>query len=183
MKRVDALRYMLMHTFGGVYIDADVECVQPFDEFVRLIPRGAGATGGYPEPMTLASWPRNEFWLFMVQHAVETNNSTDTWHGTGPAGLHNALVRWGDAHGRQAFLPFGEARSWYKPLTEFEDRGPVPPGRTFTFFPNERVDPAACDAGQLADCRDTFCATKWPFAYLVHHCLNSWRSTPLGDSR
>ena len=31
IQRVDAARYMLLHHFGGVYADLDVECVRPLD--------------------------------------------------------------------------------------------------------------------------------------------------------
>ena len=31
IQRVDAARYMLLHHFGGLYADFDVECVRPLD--------------------------------------------------------------------------------------------------------------------------------------------------------
>eukprot|EP00198_Chlamydomonas_reinhardtii_P008035 XP_001697372.1 predicted protein [Chlamydomonas reinhardtii] len=31
IKKLDTSRYMLMHFYGGIYLDVDVECVTPFD--------------------------------------------------------------------------------------------------------------------------------------------------------
>ena len=34
IQRADAIRYLLLHHFGGVYVDLDLECIQPFDELL-----------------------------------------------------------------------------------------------------------------------------------------------------
>ena len=43
------------------------------------------------------------------------------------------------------------------------------------FIANELLDPPACEAAQIETCENRICAQKWPFAYIVHHCLNTWR--------
>lgn len=35
IQRADAIRYCLLHHFGGVYVDLDIECLQPVDELFR----------------------------------------------------------------------------------------------------------------------------------------------------
>jgi Glycosyltransferase sugar-binding region containing DXD motif len=185
MKRVDSLRYLLMHTFGGVYIDVDVECVRPLDELAIGIPIGAGATGGYPEPMFLASWPRNAFWLFMLQHAFTVSQANDVWHTTGPAGLNDALVEWGKSRGRDVFVPYGSgARSWFVNASQDFGASPQHPSldTLFTFLPNELVDPAACNAGTLEHCVHSFCNATWNSSFLVHHCGGLWRGPVMGGS-
>lgn len=37
VQRVDALRYFILHKFGGVYIDADIECLQPLDGLLSMV--------------------------------------------------------------------------------------------------------------------------------------------------
>jgi len=35
IKRADAIRYMFLYTYGGIYIDMDFECLQPFDSLLK----------------------------------------------------------------------------------------------------------------------------------------------------
>jgi hypothetical protein len=123
----------------------------------------------------------------MLQHIRQVTEHANTWDTSGPRGLHNALLEWGHLRGRAAFVPFHEVHwSWYVNLTkDFEESAPagVPPESTFTFVNNELVDPAACNAGTLAHCHDSFCNATWPTAYVIHHCFGNWRGTYLGNSR
>src|SRR5947209_7161400 len=34
IQRVDAFRYLLLYTFGGVYVDLDFECLLPLEELL-----------------------------------------------------------------------------------------------------------------------------------------------------
>ena len=45
IKRVDAIRYMLMYRFGGVYMDLDFACLRPFDQLPLLLPPGRAVLG------------------------------------------------------------------------------------------------------------------------------------------
>jgi mannosyltransferase OCH1-like enzyme len=47
----DVLRYHVLHRYGGVYVDTDVECLQPID---RLIER-VNAFAGYARPNVIGS--------------------------------------------------------------------------------------------------------------------------------
>lgn len=186
MKKVDSFRYILMWIYGGVYIDNDVECSQrhPLREWVSRIPYGAGSSGGYPEPMQLASWPHNQFWVFMLESVFNRTSGNDVWQTSGPAGLHETLVQWGHLHGRNVFLQFDGQYSWFYPLKNFEEtrKRTIHKSLTFTFIPNELVDPAACSEAVLKPCVDSFCESKFPNAYLIHHCRGLWRGTSLGQS-
>jgi hypothetical protein len=35
IQRADAIRYLVLHHFGGLYADLDVECLRPFDDLLR----------------------------------------------------------------------------------------------------------------------------------------------------
>lgn len=47
----DVIRYCILHHFGGVYVDMDMECLQPLD---AMLPAG-GFVGVY-EPPLQARW-------------------------------------------------------------------------------------------------------------------------------
>jgi mannosyltransferase OCH1-like enzyme len=34
IQRVDAIRYLILHKFGGVYVDMDIECLRPLDDLL-----------------------------------------------------------------------------------------------------------------------------------------------------
>ena len=44
--RADILRYELMHQFGGVYADMDMECQKPIDDLIA----GCEGFGGHIKP-------------------------------------------------------------------------------------------------------------------------------------
>ena len=104
------LRYMLLHAYGGVYADVDVESVQPLE---RLLDTGGRAGGAScvvaPEPVAhgailegkphremvsnaiMASKPGHALWrmaLEEIQHSAETGDG-DPVSLTGPRLLSN----------------------------------------------------------------------------------------------
>jgi hypothetical protein len=68
IKKLDSSRYMLMHHFGGVYMDVDVECVTPLDSLIEPLPPGAAWMGDFPEPMFVMSSPGAKLWLTGGSH-------------------------------------------------------------------------------------------------------------------
>jgi inositol phosphorylceramide mannosyltransferase catalytic subunit len=46
IQRADAIRYLILHAFGGVYADLDVECLQPFEPLLG----DAGFLAAYEPP-------------------------------------------------------------------------------------------------------------------------------------
>ena len=47
----DVLRYEVLHQFGGVYVDTDVECLQPIDQLIERV----SAFAGYARPNVIGS--------------------------------------------------------------------------------------------------------------------------------
>ena len=68
MKQGDVLRYMLMHKYGGLYLDMDVECFSAVDESLgdfTIILQGTGIEG--VTNAVMASAPNNSFWLEVLK--------------------------------------------------------------------------------------------------------------------
>lgn len=199
IKRVDSSRYMLMHHFGGIYVDLDVECVTEFDSLVEPLPYGAAWSGGYPDPMFLMSTPGNEFWLSMLESVQRSRNSSAFFDETGPGGLRRAFKRYVQQRGDGVLVPFLTQRPDLSPVTPFAgdiENNTVawyagkaiheeldanatwllpklaPQNFRVGFVPNSLVDPGACKDHH---CGKTTCGTQWPRAYTVHHCLGSWK--------
>ena len=67
---VDAVRPFIMHAYGGVYIDVDVECLQPVDGFLEdheLVFQEEDF--GYKSLVNsaIAGVPGHNFWLIWQQ--------------------------------------------------------------------------------------------------------------------
>lgn len=84
---------------------------------------------------------------------------------------------------------------WYNPGFRGEERskaakatfpesvlGSVTEDMRIGFIANELLDPAACSSSVLESCPGRWCVNKWPQAYLVHQCLNTWRGR-IGTTR
>ncbi len=74
--RVDAVRYMYLHKFGGVYADLDFESIKPMDEYLkgkRLV-LGRMRTAPFPAwehsipNAVMASVPGHPFWLKVLNY-------------------------------------------------------------------------------------------------------------------
>ncbi|KXZ51281.1 hypothetical protein GPECTOR_13g768 [Gonium pectorale] len=241
IKRIDTSRYMLMHHYGGVYLDVDVECVNLLDSLVDPLPPHSTWVGDYPEPMFLASAPRNDFWLHALHRISRVWREANAWHSTGPQGLNAALREWVLKHGSGVLVPFITQRTepafhewiknknntvpWYElsdmnwqldsaaaaasglpnaipavwisstghskfppgsspgpPAIKFSSPADVSPNMRVGFLANELLDPPGCGGPQLEACRNGWCNTTWPHAYVVHHCMSTWRGR-IGESR
>jgi len=193
IKRVDTSRYILMHARGGVYLDADVECVKSLEDMIEPLPGGA-YTGAFPEPMFLMSSPKAKFWLHMLQE-INNTRTQDTWANTGPVGLNTAMSSYVTKHGTGVINTWskkewvktndpvcdnGKFTPWYyyndyRPASFAPSPGPIADDMKIGFVCNELLDPPACQHHLLAECIDDLCARKWPDSFTVHHCRSTWR--------
>lgn len=110
--RVDMVRYLFLHRFGGLYADMDYECLRPFDDLVDSIDEVVilGRMGddtsyehSIPNALMIAKHPGDPFWL----HVMETLQQTAKWRRTpegvtGPMMLKRAVDSY---EGRLAILP------------------------------------------------------------------------------
>ncbi|KAG1663244.1 hypothetical protein FOA52_004445 [Chlamydomonas sp. UWO 241] len=150
IKKLDSSRYMLMHHYGGIYLDVDAECVTPFDSMVEHLPRYAAWTGDFPEPMFVMSAPGNEFWLHALNRIKRVWKDLDAWHATGPVNrqLQRGAGKHVDVLKKSAVVP-------------------LPASWRIGFIANELLDPVSCSEAELAHCVDALCKDSWPLSYVV----------------
>ena len=87
---------MLLHKYGGLYLDLDVECLAPVDESLgdnHIILQGTGVEG--ITNAVFASAPNNTFWLEVLRVCQDRANEGDTYPitATGPAVIGEAIRR------------------------------------------------------------------------------------------
>ena len=92
----DVLRYMLLHKYGGLYLDLDVECLAPADESLgdnTIILQGTGGEG--ITNAVLASAPNNTFWLEVLHVCQDRAAEGQTYPigATGPAVIGEVIKR------------------------------------------------------------------------------------------
>lgn len=122
--RADAARYMLMHKFGGLYADIDVECLAELSSLVdetRVVmcheppvhwPLHAPYRG-HPFVLfngVLASPPGHPFWAHVLSLLPRTRHATDILDIAGPCMLTGAYLSFADKdgivlHGCHLFTP------------------------------------------------------------------------------
>ncbi|KAL4859894.1 26S proteasome non-ATPase regulatory subunit 13 A [Chlorella vulgaris] len=156
IKQLDSSRYMLMHRFGGIYMDVDVECVRSLNGLIDPLPPGAAWVGDWPEPSILASAPNNQLWLHVLSRIARVWRTLDAWHSTGPAGLGAAILEYVQEHGAGVLVPWLTADSrpqftefvkgknatvpWYVTANgdfQLPDGSPLVPWHSPTYFPNK----------------------------------------------
>jgi hypothetical protein len=191
IKKVDTSRYLLMHHYGGVYIDVDVDCLNPISLFAKDLPRGTAWLGGYPEPFQLMSDVNHAFWLHMIDSIHKTLENADAWTSTGPSGLNDAATSYVRLKGRDVLMPWRTHRSdlgwvtfagesnmsvpWFVDNLHLpDDKRTSGHGTALGFWPNQVVDPGACAQSKL--CENDSCREKWPDALYAHRCTGTWRT-------
>ena len=107
IKRADAIRYMFLYTYGGIYIDMDFECLQPFDKLLEQYSRydillGSIATDGdhwksknsIPNAI-MFSKPGHPFWLEVLKllQRYSKDSSKGVEDQTGPVVLKEAYLK------------------------------------------------------------------------------------------
>ena len=109
--RADAIRYFLLKHFGGLYVDLDFECFQPFDTILNSQSVVLGL-----EPQThlhenasqhqgltrivcnalMASPPQHPFWDHVIDAMVAARNEPGPLNATGPFLLTRAVDSYSD---------------------------------------------------------------------------------------
>ena len=75
IQRVDIVRYLYLHKYGGVYADLDFECLKPIDPLLNnkvllgKISNDDDWLHNIPNAF-MASVPKHDFWLFVVHLAI-----------------------------------------------------------------------------------------------------------------
>ena len=98
--QVDAVRYFILHRFGGVYADLDLECLQPIDSLLEgkrvvigceppghLLQHGVEERGDFGKILCnafMASVPEHPFWEYVMRALPARGTETDPLSATGP---------------------------------------------------------------------------------------------------
>jgi mannosyltransferase OCH1-like enzyme len=62
IQRIDAVRYFILHTLGGLYVDTDIESLKPVDPLVEQSSLLLSRTLGFNNAI-IGSAPEHPFWL------------------------------------------------------------------------------------------------------------------------
>lgn len=85
----DACRSLLLHRFGGAYMDLDVEAFQPLDD---VIPPGANALLSEPaDPAHMLSRAGHPLWMWTVRHYSHSIGAPGVFDAAGPGALEKSL--------------------------------------------------------------------------------------------
>jgi Anp1/Glycosyltransferase sugar-binding region containing DXD motif len=158
ISRVDAARYLMMHQFGGVYADLDMESLAPLDELLEgeklvlalepanhidqwVLDRGLDHIVGNA---FLASTPRHPFWIEVLRSLVDAQLETSPLDATGPFMLTRTIER-------------------------FTDRD------TITVLPADRISPVPKRNAWAADQAGIDLGAQFAdHAYTLHHWEGTW---------
>lgn len=97
IKRVDTVRYLWMHHFGGVYLDTDVECLQSMQRLLDRFDRSNATTIFFSPrigPSIMISSPQHPFWLWAANKIVQQRANKSIFKTAGPLALQALLGRW-----------------------------------------------------------------------------------------
>lgn len=201
IKQIDAVRYLFMYHYGGIYTDMDAECIRPASRFVDGIEKGQTAwLAGYPEPFFLMSTVSNEFWIFAFELILRDWKKYNVRSTAGPQGLNRMAKAYVALKGSDAIRPFvmhdqsecdtiepkgdvvcGQPTfRWIEAKDSFQP-SQFPVQSKIGFIPNKIVDPTAC-LSRIGNCKNGHCHDRVdvkPFLF-VHHCLFSWRNQAQG---
>lgn len=94
IERVDAVRYFILYSYGGIYIDLDMECLKPLDDLVSekdlhfSLEAGPAIDNQVVSNAFMASEPGNGFFHHIMTHLKSfiTSDITfrDVFNNTGP---------------------------------------------------------------------------------------------------
>ena len=103
IKRVDAIRYMLLYHFGGVYMDLDFACVRPLESIPLRHTKGAAtlilqrkSASDYEAVSNafMAAPPRHPFFKFVIEQLPGSASARHVLDATGPRFLTRAWRAW-----------------------------------------------------------------------------------------
>ena len=113
IQRVDAARYFILHKYGGLYSDLDIQPVKEFDDIIKVNSVLLVITPNlnYVTNYLMASPAGDEFWLHVFKELKHRSSNTSWWwlgkhllvmNTTGPMMLDKAVKSY---KGSVSFMP------------------------------------------------------------------------------
>jgi len=111
--RIDAIRYFIMHHYGGIYIDQDIQMYKPFDDLLMdyflasMIFVFSGHSKTTISNYFMASKKGHPFWDYCIKGLAKSQRNNffhrkQSYFGVffvcGPFYLNNNLLRWSKKH-------------------------------------------------------------------------------------
>lgn len=181
IKRVDAIRYLLLYRFGGVYMDLDFACLRSFDALPSLLPAGRVVLGvGMPPDVLnstgrsgrvhrshpwsnafMAAPPRHPFFAFVIRRLISAARHRSVLRATGPRMLSAAIRTWQRAHadgGGLTLHPFG------------------------TIYNHDGLRRSAHPCGSGAPSELPECARRFPRSFATTFWTASWIRRPASNA-
>jgi len=56
IEKIDVFRYLVLHKYGGIYVDMDCECLKPIDDLLDLFPNSLITGFEYESPIQYLQW-------------------------------------------------------------------------------------------------------------------------------
>lgn len=80
IQRVDAVRYLILYLYGGIYVDLDFECYRPLDRLLTNYDLVLSYSGNAPviTNSIMMSAPGLPFWLRVLEH-IKTAPAQHWW--------------------------------------------------------------------------------------------------------
>jgi len=161
----DVLRYELLYTFGGLYIDIDFGCIKSFDilnesyEFYSgIAPLNICATLANG---LIAAIPRHPILKSCIENMRDSSNKIDKIGGMG-WGIRE-MAKYGPYYFTNVFL---EVVQKYKDTCVYDNLIVFPPSY---FYPLRDNDEKDLDGGKLQDFMQNF-----PESFAIHFWARSW---------
>jgi mannosyltransferase OCH1-like enzyme len=177
IQRVDVARYMILHTYGGLYFDLDITCLRPFPTTTTFFqPRTFYAAQQYDSSSQdkrfrdpkqrcanafMASSQQHPF-LSTLLSTLPSESHRPILYSTGPGLLTSILNKYGSSYASSATDTTTATTSSY-PVIELNK------STIFTFHYRQKKDILPCIANLTA------CADRYP-GYLASFWAGSWLS-------
>ena len=81
IQRCDAVRYMILHRYGGLYADMDYYCNKPFDQVFEIynnnfyLVQTPNRSGDYVSNSLMYSVPEHKFWKLLLNDMESSKDS------------------------------------------------------------------------------------------------------------
>jgi len=184
ISRVDAARIFMLHKYGGVYSDLDIELLRnpaplfsgdldlvffyqmaPHFRDRRMVDAVEPFEMGYVTNALMASKPGHPFWLFLAEKMMHAQK-----HKVEPTGKY-------DRRDVRIFWTSGPC-VLQNALAEYQLRDP---GAKVAFYSHRFWSPYKYDCPEDQKCEFIFtCQQKYPQAYFVSHWTGTWNHCEVG---
>lgn len=174
IQKIDMAKYLVLHKYGGIYVDMDCECIKPFigllqdaevmlvrmnvNPFEKFLSFGKCFGDAIQNGVMGSKQSNHPFWLHCLDTLAKQDMSKKVY----------------ETHLRYVFRTTGPGL-----LTEAYLSYPNKAG--ITLVPYDKIDPVSWCDYEVHGCSNNNCSQYFPQAYSIHHFgskhkTNNWSS-------